>query len=155
MLFVVAVVNSSEWIYYCETPGCGNNVTDIFCDDLRLPFHHLFEECTGPPPVNTACLHNGRIFVSNNEAQICELEGDDGYIATKKCTGILFCSLKPFMSELLNCNHPYSTILKNVRSLSKSRTLSNPPAESAVVNKNALDEKSTTFSVGKMDIFSG
>lgn len=97
ILFDVADGNSSVLTFFCKIPGCVTNVTDIFCKEEQIPTHTPFEDCTGTPPPNTVCQHDGRAFVSINADGECDFEGKHGYIETQKCTGIYFYRLKPLM----------------------------------------------------------
>lgn len=97
ILFDIADGDSSVLTFFCVKPGCVTDVTDIFCNEKQIPSHTPFEDCTGTPPPNAVCQHDGRAFVSINADGDCDFEGKGGYIKTRKCTGISFYLLKPMM----------------------------------------------------------
>ncbi|XP_068559889.1 uncharacterized protein [Cebidichthys violaceus] len=78
--------NRSAQLFFCSIPGCADDVTSIFCNEVQLLVHSFIANCTGPPPPNTACQHDGRAFVSIDTDGDCEFEGKSSYIETKKCT---------------------------------------------------------------------
>lgn len=76
-------------VFYCKISGCAANVTDLFCNDERVPFHRPLARCTGTPLNSTVCQHDGRAFISFDGSGVCQFEGElIGYIDTAKCPGI-------------------------------------------------------------------
>nr|XP_033476199.1 uncharacterized protein LOC117252992 isoform X1 [Epinephelus lanceolatus] len=79
--------HQSVQVFFCKNPGCAANVTHIFCSDNSVNFSHThITECSGPPPPNNVCQHDGRAFVAKDTAGSCDFEGSMGYIDTEKCT---------------------------------------------------------------------
>lgn len=100
---------TSPQLFFCTIPGCAADVAYVFCNEKRLFSRTRIADCTGPPPPNTLCQHDGRAFVSTDRDGACEFEGEDRFIDTTKCTGISFCFLKPLMYCTLShsCNHSH------------------------------------------------
>ncbi|XP_042277201.1 uncharacterized protein LOC121903874 [Thunnus maccoyii] len=72
-------------LFFCKTPGCATDVTRVFCNDKLVFSNTDIISCTGPPPPNTVCQHNGRAFISRDTHGVCEFEGADDYMETKEC----------------------------------------------------------------------
>ncbi|XP_077942882.1 uncharacterized protein LOC120831293 isoform X1 [Gasterosteus aculeatus] len=78
--------NKSAQLFFCSIPGCGSNVTHVFCNDESLLSDGPIPNCTGPPPPNTVCQHKGFAFASTDSDAGCDFEGKDGLIESGKCT---------------------------------------------------------------------
>ncbi|XP_077942884.1 uncharacterized protein LOC120831293 isoform X3 [Gasterosteus aculeatus] len=83
---VTASGNKSAQLFFCSIPGCGSNVTHVFCNDESLLSDGPIPNCTGPPPPNTVCQHKGFAFASTDSDAGCDFEGKDGLIESGKCT---------------------------------------------------------------------
>ncbi|XP_049907266.1 uncharacterized protein LOC126394486 isoform X2 [Epinephelus moara] len=74
--------NQSVQVFFCKDPGCAANVTHIFCSDKSVNFSHThITECSGPPPPNNVCQHDGRAFVSKDTAGSCDFEDQNNICA--------------------------------------------------------------------------
>ncbi|XP_075955797.1 uncharacterized protein LOC142957723 [Anarhichas minor] len=78
--------NRSAQLFSCNSSGCADDVTGVYCNDVDLMTQTRIADCTGPPPPNTVCRHGGRAFVSIDTDGDCEFEGKSGYIVTEKRT---------------------------------------------------------------------
>ncbi|KAL7391770.1 hypothetical protein ABVT39_014533 [Epinephelus coioides] len=59
---------------------------------MKLNFNRThITECSGPPPPNNVCQHDGRAFVSTDTAGSCEFEDSVDYMDTEKCTDKNIC----------------------------------------------------------------
>lgn len=77
--------HSPVQLFFCETPGCATDVTRVFCNDELVFSNTDIRSCTGLPPPNTVCQHDGRAFISRNTDSVCQFEGADDYMKTEKC----------------------------------------------------------------------